>query len=82
MAIRTNYLFREDCRKTLEKKLTYHYVWTSPPDWNEIKLRPIKDDDKYIEFLSSIFSLVKPKNDLITLLATDRKAKSIIIPRI
>ena len=81
MAIRTNYLFREDCRKTLQKKITYHYVWTSPPDWQELNLRPIKDDDKYIELLSGIFSQVKPKNDLITLSITDRKAKSIIIPK-
>ena len=61
MAIRTNYLFREDCRKTLQKKITYHYVWTSPPDYSEIDLRPIRDDDKYVDFLSSIFSNLSPR---------------------
>jgi len=81
MTIRTNYLFREDCRKTLQKKITYHYIWTGPPDYSEIDLRPIRDDDKYVDFLSSIFSQFKPKNDLITLFATDRKYRGTIIPR-
>jgi DNA modification methylase len=81
MTARTNYLFREDCRKTIKRKLLYHYVWTSPPDYNEIGLRPIKDDETYVSFLSSIYSALNPKNGLITLLVSDRKYKGNIIPR-
>ena len=77
-----NRIFLEDCRKTLDRSdLEYDYVWTGLPDYAEIGLTPVKDDDKYIDFLTSILSNLKPRNGLVTLFATDRKFNSTIIPR-
>lgn len=77
-----NRILPEDCRKTLERRnLEYHYVWTGLPDYAEIGLTPVKDDDKYFEFLTSILSKLKPKNQLITLCGTNRKFKGSIVPR-
>ena len=77
-----NRIFLEDCRKTLDRSdLEYDYVWTGLPDYAEIGLTPVKDDDKYIDFLTSILSKLEPKNGLITLFGTDRKFNSTIIPR-
>jgi len=76
-----SYLFGEDCRETIARGLPYHYVWTSPPDYAEINLTPIKDDQKYVEFLSSIYSALTPSNGLITSLVTDRKYQGGILPK-
>ena len=77
-----NRIFLEDCRKSLDRSdLEYDYVWTGFPDYSEIGLTPVKDDEKYIEFLTSILSKLKPKNGLITLFGTDRKFQSTIVPR-
>jgi hypothetical protein len=77
-----NTIYLEDCRKTLDRRgLKYDYVWTGIPDYAEIGLKPLKDDDEYIEFVTSIPSKLKPKNDLITLFGTDRKFGGGIIPR-
>ncbi len=77
-----NKIYLEDCRKTLDRKgLEYDYVWTGIPDYAEIGLTPIEDDDEYIEFVTSILSKLKPTNDLITLFGTDRKYKGGIVSR-
>ena len=80
--MKRNTVYLEDCRDTLARKnFTYDYVWTGLPDYAEIGLEPVKDDEKYLKFLHSILSLLKPDNDLITLFGTDRKYKGGIIPR-
>ena len=46
-------LYIEDCLKTLERKLDYDYVVTSPPDFDELK-KDTKDSSwTYLDFINS-----------------------------
>ena len=64
-------IYNEDCRETF-KKISYDYVFTSPPDFEEIKLNP--KENNYKDFLDSWTPLLKPTNNLVTICITDRKA--------
>jgi DNA modification methylase len=76
-----NVIYNEDCRKTLAvgSPLYYDYIFTSPPDFNELGMEPTQAKD-YIDFLHSVFSLCK-LNTAITLAFTDRKFDSGIISK-
>ena len=63
-------IYNEDCRETF-KKISYDYVFTSPPDFEEIKLNP--KENNYKDFLDSWTPLLKPTNNLVTICITDRK---------
>ena len=45
-----NSIFNEDCLKTTMRDIEFDYVITSPPDYEELGLTPIKDDETYIDF--------------------------------
>ena len=46
------HLYNEDCLKTLERDIEYHYVVASPPDFNEIT-GDSKTNFSYTDFLKS-----------------------------
>lgn len=66
----------EDCRETLKRNLEYDYVLCSPPDYDEIGLNPKKDS--YDQFLYTWMPHLEPKNNLVTICISDRKADGII----
>ncbi len=77
-----NEIFLENCIDTLSKrKIEYDYVFCVPPDFNELDMHPKNDTDKYLSFLKNIFSLLLPKNNIITIAITDRKFNSTIITK-
>ena len=63
-------IYNEDCRETL-KKISYDYIFTAPPDFEEINLDPKKD--KYKDFVDTWTPLLNPSNNLVTICLTDRK---------
>lgn len=70
-------ILNEDCRVTLAREeVTYDYLFTSPPDFMEIGMDARDDQAPYIEFLTSVFSLFRPRGNLVTLLMTDKKKDS------
>jgi DNA modification methylase len=72
----------EDCRDTLERSTdSYNYIFTVPPDFNEIGLHPVNDDGAYITFLREVFRACTRKTNLITVMMTDRKYNGRIIPK-
>ena len=62
--------YNEDCRDTF-KKIKYDYVFTSPPDFEELGLDPSKS--KYKDFVDTWTPLLNPANNLVTICLTDRK---------
>ena len=81
-----NIIYNEDCRTTLDRiereggsKLKFQYLFTSPPDFNELDMEPTQTQD-YIDFLHSVFSEIK-LNVAITLAFTDRKSDGGIVPK-
>ena len=80
--IMKNIIFNEDCLYTLtERKLNYDYVIFSPPDYDELGMKPIKDDEKYFSWLGNIFSKLKPNNNTITIVVSNRRYNRITIPK-
>jgi DNA modification methylase len=73
-------IMHEDCRTTLQKNLVYDYVFTSPPDFEEIGTSP-DDEQGYAAFLHGVFSLCRPTTGLITVAFTDRKYDSRIVSK-
>jgi DNA modification methylase len=70
-----NKIFNEDCLKTLDRNLEYDYLFFSPPDYNEIGLEPVKDDDKYFGWLKDIFSKFNPRKNVVTIVTSNRRYK-------
>ena len=64
----------EDCRVTLKRGLPYDYIITSPPDYDEVGMKP--GSPEWVDLLTEIFSLFDPKNNVVTLIMSDRKADS------
>lgn len=73
-------IYNEDCLDTLNRNLEYDYVITSPPDFDEIGA-DTKNIQPYIDFLKERFSLFNPKNDVVTIFVSDRKAEGTIIQK-
>ena len=59
----------------MERNLPYHYVITSPPDYQELKMEPIKDHDEYYQFLRSVLSGLSPLNKTVSIIVSNRKYK-------
>ena len=72
-------VFNQDCSTTLKKKnLSYDYVLTSYPEYDELDLKPKKDDRKYFDLMSKLPALLDPKSHFVTFIQTDRKHNGII----
>ena len=76
----TSPLMHEDCRTTLQRNMLYDYVFTSPPDFEEIGVSP-DDESAYTAFLQSVFSMCAPTSGIITVAFTDRKYNSRIVSK-
>lgn len=61
-----------DSYDNIIENIEYDYVFTSPPDFEEIGTDPSKPEI-YQEFLLEIFSRMNPSRKLITISFTDRK---------
>lgn len=71
-------LYIEDCFKTLDRKLYYDYVLTSPPDFDELG----KDTNwSYREFLESLVEKLNPKGNFVSICISDRKSKGVVISK-
>ena len=71
-------LFIEDCFETLKRNLTYDYVLTSPPDFDELG----KDTNwSYESFLESLVEKLNPKGNFISVCISDRKSKGVIVSK-
>jgi DNA modification methylase len=73
-------IYNEDCLDTLNRNLEYDYIITSPPDFDEIGA-DTKNIQPYIDFLKERFSLFNPKNDVVTIFVSDRKAEGTVIQK-
>lgn len=67
-------IYNEDCLDTINRNISYDYVLTSPPDFEEIGFNP-SDIDSYKTFLKQRIGDLKPKNDIITIFISNRKYK-------
>ena len=74
-------LYIEDCLKTLERKLDYDYVVTSPPDFDELK-KDTKDSSwTYSDFLKSFAKVLNPKGNFVSICISDRKSNGQVISK-
>lgn len=69
-----------DDYKNVITEYEYDYIFTSPPDFEEIGSDPSKPED-YQDFLTECFLQARPKKGLITVAFTDRKANGGIVPK-
>ena len=78
-----NEIYNEDCLKTNNRGLQYHYVITSPPDFNELGDGPITDAViyQYKEFLKERLAGLNPINGRVTIFVSDRKANLTILQK-
>ena len=66
----------KDCISELE----YDYLFTSPPDFEEIGIDPSKPE-LYQDFLIEVFRAARPKSSAFTIAFTDRKYNGTIVPK-
>jgi DNA modification methylase len=78
-----NEIYKEDCLHTNDRGLEYHYVITSPPDFDEIGERKITDEiiKEYKKFLKERFEGLNPINGRVTIFVSDRKANLTILQK-
>ena len=77
-----NEIFNEDCYKTLtERNIEYHYTCFSPPDYDELNLTPIKDDNKYLDWQKKIYQELDPINNVVTIVTSLRRHQARTIPK-
>ena len=73
-------IYSEDCRNAMQRPLSYDYVLTSPPDFDELGMVPQRDKGVYFDFLGECFALFNPDVP-VTIVNTDRKSGGIIITK-
>ena len=71
-------LYIEDCLKTLKRDLTYDYVVTSPPDFDELD-KAI--DFSYEDFIKQFAVLLNPIGNFVSICISDRKSGGQIISK-
>jgi len=74
-------LYIEDCLKTLERKLDYDYVVTSPPDFDELKKNTKDTKFSYSKFLKTFAELLNPKGNFVSICISDRKSNGQVISK-
>lgn len=74
-------LFNEDCLDTLKRGIQYHYVITSPPDFDEIGENPNESKVKWERLMYDTFSLLNPINNVVTIILRDRKSGGKIVKK-
>ena len=77
-----NKIFNEDCLDTISnREINYDYVFFSPPDYDELGLTPIKDDEKYFGWMREIYSKLNPNKNVVTIVVSNRRYKRLTIPK-
>ena len=71
-------LYIEDCLETLKRDLTYDYVVTSPPDFDELD-KAI--DFSYGDFIQQFAKLLNPIGNFVSICISDRKSGGQIISK-
>ena len=71
-------LYIEDCLETLKRDLTYDYVVTSPPDFDELD-KAI--DFSYEDFIKQFAVLLNPIGNFVSICISDRKSGGQIISK-
>ena len=71
-------LYTEDCLETLKRDLTYDYVVTSPPDFDELD-KAI--DFSYEDFIKQFAVLLNPVGNFVSICISDRKSSGQIISK-
>ena len=71
-------LYIEDCLETLKRDLTYDYVVTSPPDFDELD-KAI--DFSYEDFIKQFAVLLNPMGNFVSICISDRKSGGQIISK-
>ena len=71
-------LYIEDCLETLKRDLTYDYVVTSPPDFDELD-KAI--DFSYGDFIKQFAKLLNPIGNFVSICISDRKSGGQIISK-
>ena len=71
-------LYIEDCLETLKRDLTYDYVVTSPPDFDELD-KAI--DFSYEDFIKQFDVLLNPIGNFVSICISDRKSGGQIISK-
>ena len=71
-------LYIEDCLETLKRDLTYDYVVTSPPDFDELD-KAI--DFSYEDFIKQFAVLLNPVGNFVSICISDRKSSGQIISK-
>ncbi|NDB27926.1 site-specific DNA-methyltransferase [archaeon] len=66
--------------KNIINEYEYDYIFTSPPDFEEIGTDP-GNPEKYQEFLLDVFGRANPRKKIITVAFTDRKFNGTIVPK-
>lgn len=74
-------IYNEDYRKTISKLKNVDYVFTVPPDFDELEYNPNKESDKYFEFLNEFMDNMSKITDLCTIAITDRKFNGTILSK-
>ena len=77
----SNIIYNEDCILTLDKDLEYDYVFFSPPEYSELELEPIRDDNKYFGWMEEVYSKFNPQKNVVTIVISDRRYKRKTIPK-
>ena len=82
MQIKSN-IWCEDCLETIiSRKFKCDYVFTIPPDFEELGMNPHDSFHKYMHILSKVFAVLTMRNpNAITIGITDRKYKGEIIAK-
>lgn len=73
-------IYNEDCLDTLNRNLDYDYIITSPPDFDEIGA-DTKNIQPYIDFLKERIEKFNPKENVVTIFVSDRKAEGTVIQK-
>tara|TARA_Y100000004_G_scaffold103008_1_gene115554 strand:+ start:392 stop:1045 length:654 start_codon:yes stop_codon:yes gene_type:complete len=76
-----NKIFNEDCLDTIKRDLQYDYCFFSPPDYDELSMTPIKDDDEYYEWMRDIYSNLNPRKNVVTIVVSNRRYNRKTIPK-
>jgi len=74
-------LYNENCLETLKRNLTYHYVITSPPDFDEIGENPDESVNQWQQLMCDTFSQINPINNVVTIILRDRKSGGKVIKK-
>ena len=82
LVILQNKIFNEDCLDTMDNyNLNYDYCFFSPPDYDELGMTPIKDDEKYFGWMREIYSKLNPNKNVVTIVVSNRRYKRLTIPK-